>query len=515
MQSIARAISRNQPCRAAFLALLALLGANGTALAGKWTVTKDISAIESYTDNASLIAPPTGGEFVTQVTPGIHVHGEGARFTGNLDYTPSFVFYSRNASQNQVINSLNANGTLEAINNFFYVDAFGNITQTFVSPFAPQPTNLTNFTSNRIQGRSYGISPYVRGFVGNAFDYELRYRSTWRTTNDAALPSERTTEWIGHAASPIRLFGWALDYNASTIGYSTYSSQNLNSRLGRATLYYQPSLTLRLSVDGGREENNYSSFQTRSNSIYGGGLSWRPNPRTSADLDFEHRYFGAYRLVSLRHRTRLTDWLLTYSRNASNYPQLANSPLISVSSLLDTILSTQIPDPAQRQLAVQQFLLANGIPADLPISLSFFTQQIVVQQQLEARFGILGRLSSVFFTAIRTKTSPITSNFTPGVPDAFLSSQSPITQRGFGVNASRKLTVNTSISASAYQFYAQQDTPSGLESRSNTYTLTLTHTLSPRTTTFGGLYYTHFTTLGSGGSSSDSRSIMVGLHHTF
>lgn len=515
MRIIASVISPKLPGRAVVLALF-LLGASANALAGKWTITEDISGTETYTDNAALTATPSGGEFVTQVTPGIHVDGAGARFKGHLDYTPSFVLYSRNTSQDQVINTLNATGTLEAVENFFYIDGFSQISQTFASPFAPQPTSLTNFTSNRIQTRTYGISPYVRGHAGLAFDYELRYRDTWTTTNSSSFSNQRTTEWIGHAASPITLFGWALDYDDSTIGYGSNTGQNLKSQLGRATLYYQPDITLKLSIDAGREDNNYTSFETKSNGIYGAGASWRPTPTTSADFNIEHRYFGTYRLASFNHRTRLTAWSLNYSNSASNFQQLATAPLGTISSVLDTILAARIPDPAQRQAAVQQFLLANGIPATLPLSLSFFTQQIVLQETLNASFGILGKRSSVFFNAFRAKTKPLTDNFNTGFSDVFAASQSPVTQTGFGLNASHQLTGLTSLSASAYRTYSRQDQPSTLDSRNDTYTLGLTRTLSPKTSTFGGVSYTHFTSSGSAAAStSDSRSVYVGLTHRF
>ena len=512
--TIASGISRKLSGRAAALALLAM-SLSTNAVAGKWSIVPDITVRGTYTDNAALTAPPSGGEFVTQVTPGIRIHGGGARFKGNLDYRPSALFYSRHTSQDSIVNTLNGAGTLEAVENFFFVDVFGNISQTFISPFAPQPSNLTSFTSNRTEARTYGISPYVQGHVGNAFSYQLRYRDTRVSTNSSLLPKQETQEWTGHAASPIRLFGWALDYDNSNIIYNNYAAGHQYSRLYRGTLYYQPDITLRLSADGGAEENNYF-LEQRSNSIYGAGLSWRPTPLTSADLNVEHRFFGTSRLASFRHRTRLTAWTVAYSKNVSTSQQLLTVPLGNTAALLDTILAARIPDPVERQAAVEQFLRTSGIPPFLSASVAFFTQQVVLQERLDASVGILGRRSSVFLNAFRAKTEPLTSNFTSAVPDAFLLSQGPITQHGFGVSASRQLTPLTTLVGSANRTYARQDVPTTIDSRNDSYTLSLTRTLSPKTTTFAGLSFAHFTSSSASASgSSNARAVFVGLSHFF
>ena len=510
---------RRLPGRSVFLVLL-MFGVSGNAIAGKWTVTPDITVRGTYTDNASLLAVPTEGDFVTQVAPGIHIAGRGGRFKGNLDYTANAIFYGRNSAQDRIANSLNAMGTLEAIENFFYVDAYGNISQTFISPFAPQPSDVSSISSNRAEARTYGISPYVRGRVGNAFSYQLRYRYAASSSNSSALPGLYTTDWTGHAASPIRVFGWALDYDNNTINYTDYNSYappRLYSKLYRGTLYFQPDPRLLLSASGGQEENNYS-LEKASNSIYGGGVSWKPTPITSADFNWEHRFYGPSRHASLKHRTRLTAWTLTYSRDTTNYQRaLLTLPPGNVAALLDAIFTASIPDPAARQAAVAQFLQATGIPAFLSNPISFYTQQVFLQEHLDASVAILGKRSSVLFSVFRAKTQALTGNFNSAAPDAFTLAQgSAITQSGFGVSANHKLTASTSLGASATRTYARQDVPTTVKSRNDYFTLHLDRTLSPKTTAFAGLAYSHYyTSAAAASSSSNARSAFIGLTHRF
>jgi uncharacterized protein (PEP-CTERM system associated) len=501
---------------AAALALPLTLGLSSNAIAGKWTITPNISVTGTYTDNASLVGPPTGGDFIMQVAPGIHIDGRGGRFTGNLDYRANGILYSTNSSENRIANTLSARGTLEVIENFFYLEAFGNIGETFISPFAPRPGDVLSITDNRVESRTYGISPYVRGQVGNAFSYQVGYRDTWTDTNSGALANVRTSEWTGRAASPIRLFGWALDYNENNIVYGNYGANKQYSKLYRGTLYFQPDFTLRLNAGGGWEENNYS-LETRSNNIYGGGISWKPTPLTSADFQYEHRYFGPSRVASLRHRTRLTAWTLAYSKNATTSQQaLLTLPPGNVAALLDAIFTGSIPDPVARQAAVARFFQVTGVPAFLSSPVSFYTQQVFLQERVEASVALLGKRSSVILNAFRLKSQALTSNFNSAVPDAFsLTRGSAITQHGFGISANRSIASSTSLGAGATRTYSRQDIPATVNSRNDSLTLSLNKTLSPKTTTFAGFNYSRFTSEGAASSTGQARSVFAGLNHRF
>lgn len=517
MQAITTGVSRRLPCRAAVLVPLLLLGPHTNAVAGKWTITPDITVTGTYTDNASLAALPERGTFVTRIAPGIHIAGRGGRFTGNLDYSASALLYSNDVARNRVANTLDARGTLEAIEQFFFVDAFGSIGESFVSPFAPRPREIFSATANRVESRSYGLSPYIRGHVGNAFSYQLRYQDTWTNTNNSTLADIQTSEWTGRVESPIRLFGWALDYDDNTITYNNYSAGSQLSTLYRATLYYRPDPRLLLNVSGGWEENNYS-LVTLSNRTYGGGASWTPTPLTSAEFQYERRYFGPSRIVSLQHRTRLTAWTLAYTRNSTNYQQaLLALPPGNTAALLDAIFRGSIPDPVARQAAVAQFLQVTGIPAFLSNSISFYTQQVFLQERLDASVAILGKRTSVIFNAFRGKNRALSGSFNSAVPDAFSLAQGrEITQHGFGVSVSRQISGTTSLGASATRTYAHQDLPATLDSLNDFYSVHLNKTLSPKTNAFAGLGYSQFkSTSDAASASSNSRSVFAGLNHRF
>ena len=494
------------------LALTLILAAN--AADAKWVVSPEIGLRELYSDNPTLATTDRRSDLITQITPAIRVDGSGARFKASLSYAPSAIFYAHHSSEDRVANNLQAFGTLEAAEKFLFVDVNGNISQGSISPLGAQPADITTISPNRVEARTYGVSPYVRGQAGSAFSYELRNRNTWTSTNSNALANVHATQWAGHATSPVSRFGWALEYDQSQISYTNLDRPDYSSKLYRGRLYFQPDVDLRLSASAGREENNYALQRQQSYYIRGVGALWKPGPRTTAELETEHRYFGPSRLARLEHRTRLTAWTLAYSRNGSNYQQeLLRLPAGNTAALLDAIFAARIADPVERQAAVEQFMRASGTPAFLSNPLAFYTQQIFLQERLEASVAIVGKRNSVIFTGFRSETTSL-SSVGSVVSDAFATG-SRFTQRGFGVNASRQLTAFTTLGVSARRTLARQEEPASGDTRNDYLSLSLTQTLSPKTTTFAGLSYTRFDSSPAGSAYGNARSAFVGLTHRF
>jgi uncharacterized protein (PEP-CTERM system associated) len=288
-----------------------------------------------------------------------------------------------------------------------------------------------------------------------------------------------------------------------------------NSRLYRGRLHWQPTGELRLSASAGREENDYSQQQTHSYPIYGAGLSWRPGPRTSVELEWERRFFGPSPRVHLFHRTRLTAWTLDYSRNVSNFPQeLLRLRPGNTAALLDAIFTARIPDPLQRQAAVDQFLRASGTPAFLANSQAFYTQEIFLRDSLEASTAIIGARNSVTFTAFASKSTRISD--TPGsiFPDAFLLAER-IRQRGFGVRFNHQLAPFTSVAASATRTFSRGEIPTTTDSRNDHFTVSVDHTLSPKTKALAGASLTRFSSTDAASGKFDAKSVFAGFNHRF
>lgn len=481
----------------------------------EWTVTPSIGLRATYTDNVSLAASPEEGELVTQVSPAISISGRSARLSASLNYTANAIFYARNSEENRLANSLSASASLEAAENFFFVDANASVSQNYLSPFGARPADITTITDNRTEARTLSISPYLRSQFAGGYSYELRNRNTWTGTDRGEIADIHTRQWTASLASPIRLFGWGVDASDNRVSYDdTIVRPDQETRQVRGRLFFQPDSTLRLSVSAGREENNFTLEQERSYDTYGYGILWQPTPRTTAEWNWERRFFGTSRLLSLAHRTRLTAWSLSYSKDISTSQQeLLRLPPGNVVALLNEIFLARFPDPLERLIAILQFLQLTGLPPFLADSLAFFTEQAMVQERLQGSVGILGARNSITFTAFASESSSLTdASGTPFVADPFLASR-VVKQHGFGVHASHRLSGFTSVSAGANRTFAESEEPPGPESRNDSFNLNLNRTLSPSTSVFAGVSYTRSRT--SGESRRHARSVFAGLNHRF
>jgi uncharacterized protein (PEP-CTERM system associated) len=361
------------------------------------------------------------------------------------------------------------------------------------------------------------LSPYAR-HQGRDLEYELRNRNTWTTSDQAALGNFRTQQWTGRVAGPVRRFGWALEFEDTTISHydTAVNRQDDKSRLYRARLYWQPDPAWRLSASAGSEENNYVLGEFQQTTIYGAALAWRPSPRTSADLEYENRFFGPYRLARFTHRTRLTSWNLSYSRNTSTYQQEAlRLPPGSTAALLDPIFAARFPDPDQRRAAVEQFQRSTGTPDFLASSLAFYTQRVFLNEVVDASFAIVGARNSITFTAFVGETTQISADALGILPDALLLTNI-IRQRGFGAYADHKLTPLTSIGARATRIYSHQEQPADFPTKNDYFNLLLNYIASPKTNLFTGVAISRFDTENPNFRPNwDSTSVFAGLNHRF
>jgi uncharacterized protein (PEP-CTERM system associated) len=297
--------------------------------------------------------------------------------------------------------------------------------------------------------------------------------------------------------------------------YEESRQPDQDSRLYRARLFFQPDAAWRFSASAGQEENNFVLQQVQQETMYGAGVAWRPGPRTSVDLEFEHRFFGPYRRANFDHRTRLTAWHVGYLRDATNFQtEVLRLPPGSTAAPLDSIFTARIPDPNERRAAVQQFVRNSGTPAFLANSLAFYTERVFLREAVDVSFAILGVRNSITFTAFYAENSEISPDAAALFPDGFLLGER-FTQQGVGARADHKVTPSTSVGASVNLSHTRHEEPTQIESRDTYATLTVNHTVSPKTTTFAGVSISRYDSEGTGLSDQDSTSIFVGLNHRF
>jgi uncharacterized protein (PEP-CTERM system associated) len=446
--------------RARAAALIALSLAASSAQTQTVRIGETLAVTETFTNNVNLT--PSGSaksDLVSEITPSVSIDARGAHSSLQGNIGVPIVLYARTGSENNkaYVNG-DLTGSFEAIDKFFFIEAQASASQQYITPFGATPVGLTNATNNRYTSITYRLSPYVKGVTSGNITYLLRLNAVWGNLYNVPTDVGNThyTELIGNLASPVAPWGWAVDLSRTDVKFTDQSPQI--TQLVRLRLIDQIDPQLQLSGSLGYEDNQYPLTDYRG-AIYGIAAKWRPTERTSVDAGWEHRFFGASYLFAFEHRTALSVWNADFSRNITSYPQqlAALAAGVNVSSLLNDLLSTRIPDPTQRQAAVNQLISDRGLPQILGAPVNLYTQQILLQQNGSFTIGLLGVNNAIFLRAFDLKSQPITGSGTALPPD--LSFGNNNTQRGATVTWTYALSPFTNLvgSAGASKTYSNVD----------------------------------------------------------
>jgi uncharacterized protein (PEP-CTERM system associated) len=461
------------------------------AFAQTWHFTPSVGLQETLTSNVNLSETATAkSDLVTQLTPQLTLHEAGARTKlDGMIAAPMLVYARTGAENNRVYPSVYVLGNLEGVERFFFVEGEVNVSQQFFNPFGAQPASLANATENRYTSALFRVSPYFKGITPGNYTYELRNNNSWANISSApfSVGNAYTNEWVGKVSSPLAPFGWALDYDRSDVKFTDQEKPTI-TELSRGTVRYQVDPQMRLDASGGYEENKYPLTSYRG-PIYGVGIEWNPTPRTNIVGNWEHRFFGSSYLFSFEHRTPLAVVEAKASRNTTSYPQqfLALPATNNVPLLLDFLLRSRIPDPAQRVDTIEKLIQDQGLPSVLTGPVNLYTQQTYLYEYDNVTLASIGARNSVFVTGFYAKTEPITG---AGVPLPGLVPQlNNNTQTGVTVLWNHSLTAQLTLNASCTASRTAQNAPSFGTSKGDTCLLGVTAPISPNTIVSAGARY--------------------------
>ncbi len=425
-----------------------------------FVIVPRVSITETLTDNVSLSQVNQQSDLITEISPGIHISSEGGRVKGYFDYAASEILYAKNSSSRRTRNALNTLATLEAVDNWAYIDFSGSISQQDISAFGTQSINNSSINANRTEVSSYRISPYVRGHMGDMADYEARY-SQGTINNEGGVGSNATTtEGLVrlYGNSSFSKLGWSADASQQSIDYSA-GRRTESDRLNLG-LSYLITPHIRVHANGGRESNNYTSFDKQSYGTSGFGVSWSPSERTQFSASRDQRSFGDAHSVSFEHWTARTAWSFTDTKDISVTPnQTGIASLGSVYSILFNQFASFESDPVARAQLVNAFLQANGVNPNAILVSSFLTSAVTLQRRQDLSFTLRGVRDTIIFLATRSESTRL-DMVTTAIDD--FSSSSLVNQRGFSANYVHRLSPNYSLSVLA----SQQET-SGTSSLQN------------------------------------------------
>jgi len=458
-----------------------------------WRITPYVTVRETVTSNVNL-APPgqEQGDLITEVTPGVRVDGRSPRAELNGTIAARTLTYLNTGDRNNVIYpQANLRGQVEALRDFFFVEAQVTVVQQYLSPFGTTSFDQSNASQNRYTAEYYRLSPFIESeLAGGRLHYVIRNDSAWTNTSGASVSvaNSYSSTWTGLLETDVDPVGWALDARRHEVTFSNQDDTFLEE-LGRLRLRWRPGEALRFTVSGGYERRQYP-LDDAQGAIYGAGIEWRPGERTQATARWEERVFGPSYFASFDHRRAWSAIRALASRNITSYPQLIGSlsGAGGLESLVGAAFVTRFPDPVERQAAVDAFLRTSGMPTDLAAATPFYTQQVLLQETQTVTYTLIGARHSLAFSVYHQRNQPIAGGSGVVLP-AELSFSNDNDQRGGSVTYSQRLSgqtgINFLVSATDVRTYLPQDRTDN--ARLYLARVMLNHEFGPKTTGFAAV----------------------------
>lgn len=432
--------------------VIALACAAGPVQAANWTIQPSIQVRETLTDNLYLSSSSDKtGDLVTGITPGISIKGEGSRAKLRLAYGYTEQLYLRESNQRNSQNSLRAIGALEAVEDFFFIDATGTISQQYLSAFGAVSPSTANVNNNQTETSNYSLSPYVRGTMLGWVDYLVRYRRSTTSSQSNLASDYDASEWTGVIDGSTRWsrITWALD--ASHV-QNTYSrGRDTDGSHYGITLSYRFNPQFQVSLLGGRESNDYVTLDQETNYTRGFGVDWTPDLRTQLAAKVRNRFFGTGYDVNFRHRMRRSLVTFLASRDVTSQPSgVSNTGMGSNYDASYALIAANNPElsPSEIEAQVTEALQSRGLPADGTAVNGYLTDRQQVQELQRLSFAMLGARNTVTLTATRSEQQPL--GLVNGVTNDF-SLPDRVLQQGVSISWGHKLTGLSSLSLSLSQ----------------------------------------------------------------
>ena len=442
--------------------------AAGIALRRSWEITPYVSLTQTFTDNVLLNDSNKVSDLILILAPGIQIRADSVRLKGSLNYSRRENFYTNDNGRDTGQNSLDARGTLEAIEDRLFLDVSGTISQQAISAFGTQSTSTTTVNPNQTETLNLQISPYLKGMVSDYATYEARYRSNTTETKAGLSSDYHNQDWSLNLRSAMPVFGvdWSLLGQMSSADFGTGSPRE--SETFRGEFSYRLSTQLKLRAALGVEANNYLTSESQSYSSNNIGIDWALSERSKISITKGSEYFGDSHAVVLEHRTPLSAWKFSDTRSASALPaQFTSNSLGTSYDMFYSLFASQEPDPVKRDKLVTDYLKANGIAANQMVNAGYLSSSVTVQRRQELSMTLIGAKNTITAMAQRVQSDRIGG--TTGTGDAFANS-SNIEQNGIGLTWAYRLSPHSTINMGALR---NKTTSSQSEQKSNLTALTL------------------------------------------
>ena len=485
------------PRLALIAALLLPLAASGVAQAQTVRIQPTLDTRLTWTDNVDTDEDGQQ-DWIGEISPGVSISRESGRFSGGLNMSLRNTFHAEQTEDNTTYLALQGRGTIEAIEDAFFIDLGASISRDNRSAFSGRFAGDTLDNDEDNETRLFSIGPRFGFRFGESGEGNIGYQQRWLTGGNNTLGDRETSTWQFGLADPValRLFGWGLNYVRTDTRYDEGDTRDVMQEIGRATLFINIDPQFRLRAIGGYESNDYSSISGESGAIWGVGFDWYPTERTAISVTGEDRIFGNGYNVSVQHRMARSVWSFAATRDiSSSLDELGERYLLTPQNFADLAdLLENDPD------AVQEYL-AGLTPVSIRASRYF------ISEALRAGFTLIGIRNSLTFSVSQTDRSQLdTLNLIEVVGEG---SYERVKTRAATVSLDHKLSGLATLRLAAQRSKSQGYGDDNDETTRTGYTLGVTRTLSPNTS--GSLTYRHIKSDGDDSYTENAVTAVLGM----
>ncbi len=464
------------------------------------------------TNNVSLVnASNARSDTVVVATPRLdaRINTPGLRLDAAL--AADLVSYLGRSRADRFFPNARADATVQLAERLLFVDAGLSADTSTPNPFGlldqPAQTVFSRSTTTRER-----ISPYIDREVGPDARMQLRTDHSW-VQNDAGISTlgdARLSEQSGLYELRPRPLGLRLQGQRQASTFTGNNTSDVTFDNARVSLLYAVlAQQLVLIATGGTDHGRFGSNDLRE-TVRGGGLIWTPTERTRLDLQAEKRFFGTGWNVGFTHRSPFLGISAGLSQQATTYAaQVAALPAGGdLTALFDAMLSTRIPNPAERAAAVQQLIAQRNLPTTLGSALNLYSATAQLQKSANLSLAMLGVRHTVTLRGFYARTEDLVGRDLPPLIS------SDARQYGLSLGLNRRLQPDTSA-----DFTLGRTRVVGFGANAGTLTNTssirlgLSQAYSPRTTATVSLDRLWITSTLL--SDANQTSVSFGLLHRF
>ncbi len=480
-------------------------------------ISPSVAVLATQTSNANFGTGLTPrSDTVLEVVPRVVLQSDHARWHLRGDFSLDGQYFARGTQVNSVLPTGVLNLNSELVDRLLYFDAGIQSQQNVINPYVGQ---ISPAASNRYTTTQYRVSPYIDRLIRPDLRFVARSDDTWTKVNNTpantgVFGGRYTVQTISLDQRPLP-WGYTLAAQQADTTYSNLPFASLKDTTARAIGNYAASDRLTLGLIGGYERVQ-AFLATEDKPIYGVRGSWQPNPVSNVDATVEHRFFGTGWAVQARGGSSQFQLSMNWTRGPSTYlSALAGTgvPGTNITTLLNSMLLSQYPDPVARAQAVQNLLTSSGLPGGLSTANNFYTSTATLQNALAVTALMLRERNSYALTLFRTKTEDL---FLPGqsLLQVIQTLSSDNIQAGAAFNFGRRMTPLDNLNVTLLRI---NNTGFGINEGQNAKQTSLIaqldHRLTARTTVLVGArrQFLRSTAIGN----TNESAVFAGLVHRF